>query len=811
MNKAGLVSNYGAQAAQEINLPFGRSQTIKDHHQTEQANLNWIPVKTIVAHFIDNEEVVKPIQDVVPEELYENYDRIDQVRSSLGEYAYVDNEFTLQTNIADTEKFMSIDPYPIKWSEHNYRWQHLTEIEQRTDIRYKIYDDNIHPNDIVQGKLGSCFFLSAISALAERPALVKRLFEGPELHASGAQRVWLNVMGVWKPIVIDDFYPTDGYTGSLAFAHSRDNKLWVSMLEKAYAKAYGSFQAIDGGRAEDALKDLTGAPYSYFKDELKTRSELLWSLVDKYDQKGYLMVTGIDVKQGQGEDIQGQSEKKYDNGLVAGHAYSLISAQEVTGSDGERYRIVQVRNPWGHTEWNGLWSDNCRLWTRELRQKLKTQVANDGSFWMRWEDFCQEFDDLGVCKVDPEFVYNYKAEKITFDCQTKSFALVVHVKTNGKYYFSIDHKNCKVFFERSNPLTRIQILKVENERVILKGINAGMDRNQNVSVNLIPGTYIALIDVTLSEFPAPAVPSRKITFSSYGVDTTSIKPIYLSKKEMIILETLTLSKTLSTVTEGWKKNKIGCNVGQSTMFSYVLPYKDGAMRCTRQIFEPEDQRMSYAPVLIKTDPRSAHQSRDNDSDFYMDLGDSPVCYSKNNDPVTKMMPQIGNSQLFNQVSNNELYTIIGKIFQVQSDFPVIDTSDLNEEIAVQNELDEEAGSPSLGVRGQPTATQQFQNYQAQPPNQAQADQQYHGDWYSGTNASNTAANNKYPNYPATNQSNQAAGSDWSDYAAPQSNQYHAYGDYASQQPNSWQVANNQSGWNFGTNALLNQQNQMNRN
>ncbi len=166
MNKAGLGKNYGLPQVDEPNLPFGRSQTIRDHQETEKMDLNWLSLKEIGFHFIDNEEAVKPIQDIVPEELYENYDIIYEIRNSLGEYAYVDKEFTLETNIADTQKYSSIDPYPIPWRNHNYRWQHITEIEQQTGIRYKIYDDNIHPNDIVQGKLGSCFFLSAISALA---------------------------------------------------------------------------------------------------------------------------------------------------------------------------------------------------------------------------------------------------------------------------------------------------------------------------------------------------------------------------------------------------------------------------------------------------------------------------------------------------------------------------------------------------------------------------------------------------------------------------------------------------------------------
>ena len=43
--------------------------------------------------------------------------------------------------------------------------------------------------------------------------------------------------------------------------------MWVLLLEKAYAKAYGSYFKIESGDPAIALRDLTGAPYEHIEDE----------------------------------------------------------------------------------------------------------------------------------------------------------------------------------------------------------------------------------------------------------------------------------------------------------------------------------------------------------------------------------------------------------------------------------------------------------------------------------------------------------------------------------------------------------------
>lgn len=93
-------------------------------------------------------------------------------------------------------------------------------------------------------------------------------------------------MGVWTEYSIDDFFPTDS-RGKIAFSGPQNeegvNELWVILLEKAWAKRFGSYYSIDAGFTEEVLRDLTGGPCEIvqtddpeFWDKVYTANENDW-------------------------------------------------------------------------------------------------------------------------------------------------------------------------------------------------------------------------------------------------------------------------------------------------------------------------------------------------------------------------------------------------------------------------------------------------------------------------------------------------------------------------------------------------------
>lgn len=319
-------------------------------------------------------------------------------------------------------------------------------------------------DSIEQGSLGDCWLLAAIASIASiaradgesggsghdagghesGDSLLHDVFSPPCYNPYGFYSVRLMIDGEPRWIVIDDRIPctSGGAIGGVGpeqirplFSHSRDRReVWCIMLEKAFAKLYGSYEAIEGGSEFSTI----GAPRSACTaDVMAALSGGIATSRRQIDGNEIFLTARKLTDMGGGAMTLGCGKKnaaaKKRLGLVAHHAYSVI---DVAGGSDKSWsgglQFLRLRNPHGKTSWNGDWSDQSEKWQiyPEIRKNLINQLAlldagkgglspfrpqfwrtttaptsvfspserrDDGSFWIEMADVQRYFDHSSWC------------------------------------------------------------------------------------------------------------------------------------------------------------------------------------------------------------------------------------------------------------------------------------------------------------------------------------------------------------------------------------------------------------------------------
>ena len=182
---------------------------------------------------------------------------------------------------------------------------------------------------------------------------------------------------------------------------TKKNEFWSALLEKAYAKLHGSYEALIAGNSCDALEDFTGGITEVYL--LKEAPENLFQILEKGFQRKSMIGCSIDP------DPLFSSTQKNPQGLVCGHAYSITKTVVVNfpSNDGSsKIPLLRVRNPWGNeTEWNGAWCDKSPEWQvipEETKIEIGLTFDNDGEFWINLPDFFKYFATVEICNLGPE-------------------------------------------------------------------------------------------------------------------------------------------------------------------------------------------------------------------------------------------------------------------------------------------------------------------------------------------------------------------------------------------------------------------------
>eukprot|EP00347_Sterkiella_histriomuscorum_P016663 403352333 len=320
------------------------------------------------------------------------------------------------------------------WKQFKWlRPQEITSIKT-SGKEIGIFVDSIDPSDINQGLLGDCYFLSCLSVLAENPQRIRRLFVTDQINEYGVYGVRICKNGEWREIVIDDRIPCQ--RGEPAFSKAIGNELWVPLMEKAWAKLHGSYDRVEAGFAENALRDLTGAPCEVIDSDEPN----LWSKLMEAEKKGFLIAASAGKTDASKELLKNL-------GLVGSHSYGVLDVREVTLDNGRQEKLIKIRNPWGNFEWNGDWGDESKLWTPSLEKQVGLQKQNDGIFFMNMKDFCHYFGRVQICRIDDNFKHS------SFKCNQSSgsYCLIKFVvQTDGLYNLSLLQQDERCFDRSDN-------------------------------------------------------------------------------------------------------------------------------------------------------------------------------------------------------------------------------------------------------------------------------------------------------------------------------------------------------------------------
>ncbi|KAG6888261.1 hypothetical protein C0992_009150 [Termitomyces sp. T32_za158] len=401
-----------------------------------------------------------------------------------------------------------------------------SDVQRATQIFQKpsFFIDGPDSNDIFQeGSLADCWFLSALATMSTRKGLVEEFCVARDEQVGVYGFIFFRDTA-WVTVIIDDLLFTsvpkfeelneaekklyhhdkEVYNNSarkngksLYFAKSGTHgETWVPLIEKAYAKLHGNYAALNIGQAGEAIEDLTGGVTSFINTKDILDPDTFWTteLLRANADRLFGCAFGSLDSTRSGVPIPAV------NGLIGGHAYSVLRAVEYHDK-----RFIVIRNPWGQNEWTGPWSDGSKEWTSEWLPALRVlghRFGDDGEFVMEYKDFLENWEQidrtllfdsswtmssqwLEVAARPVESPWAYGDVSFTISLPAPSPTIIVLSNLDDRYWKDIDISGCVL-----RAFDFIVYKKGEIKPITASSASICSSRSVNTEVDLEAGEYV---------------------------------------------------------------------------------------------------------------------------------------------------------------------------------------------------------------------------------------------------------------------------------------------------------------------------------
>lgn len=351
--------------------------------------------------------------------------------------------------------------------------------------------------DMVQGQLGDCYFLAALTSIvASHPKIVRGMFTDAA-RLQGAHPVYTTqwmINGKRTAVAMDDWLPTDPATGDLFFAKPKDESYWPALLEKAWAKIFADYKTIEGGLQREVFKAITQAPVVSVnhKDVLSGQGmskTAFWNLLVDATRSKYLMGASTGSSCGVG--------------LYCGHAYTLLGAYTYNSTYPQ---ALKMYNPHGADRYNGA---------------LPNADKGDGIFSVTYDELLGAFSSVDISEVIDGAVVS---DIVLSRASQRTTALEFHMPSDGPFAVQLEWPSNRFFSSACRATEPVFTVAVARKDLLtgymLLTKQAMQMTNARASLPGGAGTYVVFVS---ARFPHSKGWLQDFVVNVYG-PRTSIAP-----------------------------------------------------------------------------------------------------------------------------------------------------------------------------------------------------------------------------------------------------------------------------------------------